>query len=194
MEKTEVQKELEKFRNYVISQSKANLTRQKKKSSSRLYNSIKGKLQVMPNSFSLEFMMEDYGIYQDAGVKGADPSRVSPNARIKGQQAPNSPYKFGSGTHAGTWDQFKASLEKWARSKNIRLRDEKGKFKKGNYKSIAHIIAGNIYARGLKPSLFFTKPFEQAYKNLPEELVQKYGLDAIKLFNEQVDQILKQNG
>lgn len=194
MEKTEVQKELEKFRNYVISQSKANLTRQKKKSSSRLYNSIKGKLQVMPNSFSLEFMMEDYGIYQDAGVKGADPSRVSPNARIKGQQAPNSPYKFGSGTHAGTWDQFKASLEKWARSKNIRLRDEKGKFKKGNYKSIAHIIAGNIYARGLKPSLFFTKPFEQAYKNLPEELVQKYGLDAIKLFNEQVDQIIKQNG
>jgi len=194
MEKTEVQKELEKFRNYVISQSKANLTRQKKKSSSRLYNSIKGKLQVMPNSFSLEFMMEDYGIYQDAGVKGADPSRVSPNARIKGQQAPNSPYKFGSGTHAGTWDQFKASLEKWARSKNIRLRDEKGKFKKGNYKSIAHIIAGNIYARGLKPSLFFTKPFEQAYKNLPEELVKKYGLDAIKLFNEQVDQILKQNG
>lgn len=191
MEKTEVQKELEKFRNYVISQSKANLTRQKKKSSSRLYNSIKGKLQVMPNSFSLEFMMEDYGIYQDAGVKGADPSRVSPNARIKGQQAPNSPYKFGSGTHAGTWDKFTSSLEKWVRNKNIRLRDEKGKFKKGNYKSIAHIIAGNIYARGLKPSLFFTKPFEQAYKNLPEELVQKYGLDAIKLFNEQVDKILK---
>lgn len=191
MEKTEVQKELEKFRNYVISQSKANLTRQKKKSSSRLYNSIKGKLQVMPNSFSLEFMMEDYGIYQDAGVKGADPSRVSPNARIKGQQAPNSPYKFGSGTHAGTWDKFTSSLEKWAKSKNIRLRDKKGKFKKGNYKSIAHIIAGNIYARGLKPSLFFTKPFEQAYKNLPEELVQKYGLDAIKLFNEQTDKILK---
>lgn len=191
MQKTEVQKDLEKFRSYVISQSKANLTRQKKKSSGKLYNSLKGDLKVMPNSFSLEFQMEDYGIYQDAGVKGTDPSKVSPNAKITGQQAPNSRYKFGSGTHAGTWDKFTSSLEKWARFKNIRLRDESGKYKKGNYKTIANIIARNIYARGLKPSLFFTKPFEQAYKNLPQELVEKYGLDAIKLFNEQTEKILK---
>ena len=191
MQKSEVQKELEKFRDYVIQQSRSNLTRQKKKASSKLYQSLKGKLQVNPNSFTMEFIMEDYGVYQDAGVKGADPSKVSPNARIKGQQAPNSPYKFGSGTHAGTWDKFTSSLEKWAKQKNIRLRDENGKFKKGSYKTIAHIIARNIYARGLKPSLFFTKPFEAAYKRLPEELVQKYGLDMIKLFNEQTDKILK---
>jgi len=37
----------------------------------------------------------------------------------------------------------------------------------------------------------FTKPFEAAYKRLPEELVEKYGLDALKLFNEQLDTILK---
>jgi hypothetical protein len=42
---------------------------------------------------------------------------------------------------------------------------------------------------GIKPSLFFTKPFEAAYKQLPEELVEKYGLDALKLFNQQIDQI-----
>lgn len=191
MQKTEVQKELEKFRNYVISQSKANLTRQKKKASSVLYNSLKGDVKVMPNSFSIEFSMEDYGVFQDEGVRGADPSKVSNNAKIKGQQAPNSRYKFGSGTHAGTWDKFTASLEKWAKKKNIRLRDEKGKYKKGSYKTISHIIAKNIYARGLKPSLFFTKPFEAAYKRLPEELVEKYGLDAIKLFNQQTEKILK---
>lgn len=191
MQKTEVQKELEKFRNYVISQSKANLTRQKKKASSVLYNSLKGDVKVMPNSFSIEFMMEDYGVFQDEGVRGADPSKVSKNAKIKGQQAPNSRYHFGSGTHAGTWDKFTASLEKWAKKKNIRLRDENGKYKKGSYKTISHIIAKNIYARGLKPSLFFTKPFEAAFKRLPEELVEKYGLDAIKLFNQQTEKILK---
>ena len=194
MENTEVQKELIKFRDYVIKQSKSNLTRLKKKSSGSLYNSLKGVVKTMPNSISIEFSMEDYGVFQDAGVKGADPSKVSPNAKIKGQQAPNSKYKFGSGSHAGTWDKFTSSLEKWARSKNIRLRDEKGKFKKGNYKTISQIIARNIYARGLKPSMFFTKPFEDAYKRLPEELVEKYGLDALKLFNQQVDQIIKQNG
>ena len=194
MQKTEVQKELEKFRDYVINQSRSNLTRLKKKSSSKLYNSIQGTVKAMPNSISINFSMEEYGVYQDAGVRGADPSKVSKNARIRGQQAPNSKYRFGSGTHAGTWDKFTSSIEQWARKKNIRLRDEKGKYKKGSYKTISQIIAKNIYARGLKPSLFFTKPFESAFKKLPGELVEKYGLDAIKLFNQQVDQINKSNG
>jgi hypothetical protein len=35
----------------------------------------------------------------------------------------------------------------------------------------------NIYARGIKPSLFFTKPFEAAFRKLPDELIQAYGLD-----------------
>jgi hypothetical protein len=30
---------------------------------------------------------------------------------------------------------------------------------------------------------------KHAYKRLPEELVEKYGLDALKLFNQQIDQI-----
>lgn len=191
MEKSEVQKELEKFRNYVIEASKKNLVRLKKKSTGSLYNSLEGEVKASANSISIQFSMDEYGLYQDEGVKGADPSKVSPNAKIRGQQAPNSRFKFGSGSHAGTWPQFTSSIAKWAQSKNIRLRDEKGKFKKGNYKTIAHIIARNIYSRGLKPSLFFTKPFEKAFKKLPQELVEKYGLDAIKLFNQQVDQITK---
>ena len=35
--------------------------------------------------------MDEYGFYQDLGVKGKNPSKVSKNAKIKGQQAPNSP-------------------------------------------------------------------------------------------------------
>ena len=68
MQKTEVQKELEKFRDYVISQSRRNLSRLKKNSSKRLYQSIKGDVKAMPNSMSIQFSMEDYGIFQDAGV------------------------------------------------------------------------------------------------------------------------------
>ena len=193
MQNTEVQKELERFRDYVISQAKANLTRDKKKYSGALYNSLKGVVKTMPNSISIEFAMEEYGLYQDEGVKGKDPSKVSPNAKITGQQAPNSRYKFGSGSAQGKWGLFKSNIEKWAKTKNVRFRDEKGKYAKGSYKGLAHVIASNIYARGLKPSLFFTKPFEAAYKRLPEALVEKYGLDALKLFNQQIDQIQKQN-
>jgi hypothetical protein len=59
---------------------------------------------------------------------------------------------------------------------------------------LAFLIARSVYRNGIKPSLFFTKPFEAAYKNLPQELIDKYGLDAIELFNEQIDEILRKNG
>ena len=65
----------------------------------------------------------------------------------------------------------------WVKFRKIRLRDEKGKFKKGSYKSVAHIIQKRIYAQGIKPSLFFTKPYLKAFNNLPEDLVKAYGLD-----------------
>lgn len=192
MEKSEVQIALERFRDHVISVSKRNLTNSQKNSSKTLYNSIKGSVKTSKNSIEIDFSMEQYGVFQDAGVKGKDPSKVSPNAKIRGQQAPSSKYRFGSG-NVGRYGDFVSSLEKWAKKKNIRFRDAKGKYKKGNYKSLAHVIAGNIYNRGIKPSLFFTKPFEAAYKNLPQELVEKYGLDAIQLINQQLDEIVKEN-
>jgi hypothetical protein len=82
---------------YVIQQSQeAILSKSKKNFSKQLYNSLGYDLNVSKNSFSLSILMEDYGMFQDKGVKGKDPSKVSKNAKIKGQQAPNSPYKFGS--------------------------------------------------------------------------------------------------
>jgi hypothetical protein len=177
MQLEETRDALNKFAKYVIQQSRSNLSKSKKNFSKQLYNSLDYDLNVSKNSFSLSILMEDYGLFQDKGVKGKDPSKVSKNAKIKGQQAPNSPYKFGSGNYSGQWSSFVGKLEVWAKRKNIRLRDEKGRFKRGNYKTIAQVIAGNIYNRGIRPSMFFTKPFEKAFKDLPEELILSFGLD-----------------
>jgi hypothetical protein len=177
MQLKETRDALNKFAKYVIQQSRNNLSKSKKNFSKQLYNSLDYDLNVSKNSFSLSILMEDYGLFQNKGVKGKDPSKVSKNAKIKGQQAPNSPYKFGSGNYSGKWANFVGKLEVWAKKKNIRLRDEKGRFKRGNYKTIAQVIAGNIYNRGIKPSMFFTKPFEKAFKDLPEELILSFGLD-----------------
>lgn len=182
---TNTKESLEKFRKFVAQQSRSRLTKGKKNDSKGLYKKLDGVLKVSPNSFKLSWDL-GYGTFQDLGVKGADPSKVSPNAKITGQQAPNSPYRFGTGSARGKWGQFVASLEKWAKRKNLRLREFKtvngkkvstGKYVKGNYKSIAYVVASNIYNRGLKPSLFFTKPFEQGFKKLPDELLEAYGLD-----------------
>jgi len=171
MEKTEVQKELERFRDYVVSQSRRNLSRLKKNSSKRLYESIKGDVKAMPNSISIEFSMENYGVFQDAGVSGT-------------KKKYNTPYSYKSKMPPAK------VFDKWLVRKGIAPR-KNGKF--ASRKSLAFLIARSVFRNGIKPSLFFTKPFEDAYKKLPSELVEKYGLEAIELFNEQIDEILKQN-
>ena len=55
-----------------------------------------------------------------------------------------------------------------------------------------HNLLENIkheYEKGIKPTLFFTKPFEAAFKNLPEDLVEVFGLEAVEMF----DDIMRQN-
>jgi hypothetical protein len=172
MQKDEVQKELEKFRDYVIEASKKNLVRLKK-SDGKLYKSLRGTVKTMPNSISIEFMMEDYGIYQDAGVNGLKEKHGSKYSFRKG--VPNA--------------KMLKSLDVWLRRKGLSPRDKSGKFVKRT--SMKFALARSIFNKGISKSLFFTKPFEAAYKKLPEELVQKYGLDALKLFNQQLDTILK---
>jgi hypothetical protein len=129
--------------------------------------------------------MEDYGKFQDKGVKGADPSKVSPNAKITGQQAPNAPYRFGTGSKRGTFKSFVKRMSMFAKQKNIRFRENKivngkkvstGRFAKGGFDSVGYIIASNIYNRGIKPSMFFTKPFEAAFKRLPQQLLEAYSV------------------
>ena len=64
-------KALSLFSSYVVDKSKANLNRLKKNASGNLNKSIKGNYKVSKNSFQLSFEMEDYGTFQDLGVKGS---------------------------------------------------------------------------------------------------------------------------
>jgi hypothetical protein len=178
MQKAEVQKALERFRNHVVSVSKRNLTNGRKNVSKKLYNSIKGDVKAMPNSLSLQFYMEDYGAFQDLGVKG----------KTSSAKAPNSPFKFGKGT--GKKGGLTEGIKEWVRKRRFQFKDKKtGKFL--SYESTAFLITRGIYNKGIRPSMFFTKPFEAAYKNLPEELIQSFALDVEKIFDQQIDNILK---
>jgi hypothetical protein len=168
----EVEACIKRFRDYVIQQSRSNLSKSNKNNSKQLYNSLKGEI-VTENGFTIVgFQMSEYGQFIDKGVKGADPSKVSKNAKLRGQQAPNSPFSFKTKRPPSKF------LEEWAKKKNFRLRDSKGKFKKGNYKTIGIILSKNIWARGIKPSLFFTKPFEAGYKKyIDVDLMKAFGQD-----------------
>lgn len=158
MQLTETQKALEAFRDFVIQQSRSRLTKSKKNVSKDLYNNLKGTVKVHANSIDVKFEMPEYGLYQDKGVSGT-------------QKKYDTPYSYTS-----KMPPIKP-LADWAKRRNIRLRDEKGRFEKGNYNTIGYLIARSIYRKGIKPSLFFTKPFEQGLAKLPDELIEKFGLD-----------------
>lgn len=164
-----VKDELNKFAKTVIKSSRANLTRKGKKNTSTLYKSLDYDLNVGPNSFSLSFEMEDYGEFVDKGVKG-----VSSSAK-----APRSPYKFGSGT--GKKGGLTNGINKWVRQKRIQFRSNKGKFL--SYESTAFIVRRSIWHKGLETTNFFTKPFEDNFKKLPDDLVEAYALEVEDLLN-----------
>ena len=159
-----VKDSLNKFAKYVVQQSRTNLTKGKKNVSKSLYDSIGYDLTVSPNSFSLSFIMDEYGMYQDKGVSGTEKKY-------------NTPFKY-----TNKMPPIKP-LADWAKFKNIRLRDAKGKFAKGNYKTIGFLISRSIYRKGIKPSLFFTKPFERSFKNLPDEVVKAFALEIENLLD-----------
>ncbi len=153
--------ELNRFAKYVVSQSRTNLTRSKKNASKQLYNSIEYKVKESKNSFQLEFLMEDYGIFQDKGVSGV-------------KKKYNTPYSY-----KDKMPPVK-SLDKWIVKRNLKgVRGKDGKFI--SRKSLQYMIARSIYNNGIKPSMFFTKPFEKAFKNLDEDLVKAFRLDMEKL-------------
>ena len=158
MELKKTQEALEAFKKFVIQQARTRLSKNNKNISKKLYDSLDGIIKVTPNAIQVQFLMEEYGLYQDKGVSGT-------------QKKYNTPFKY-----TNKMPPIKP-LADWAKFKNIRLRNAKGQFAKGNYKTIGFLISRSIYRKGIKPSLFFTKPFEKAFLNLPNQVVEAFALD-----------------
>jgi hypothetical protein len=70
---------LDKFGKYLVTQSRANLTRQKKNVTKTLYNSLDYEVKVNPKSIEFDFIMEAYGEWVD---KGRKPGKMPPFGAI----------------------------------------------------------------------------------------------------------------
>ena len=159
MELQETQKILNSFAKYVIQQSRSNLTKTNKNASKKLYNSLDYKILSDSSGFILQFLMEEYGAYQDQGVSGT-------------KKKYKTPFKY------TTKRPPSSAFDKWTVRKCIAPREEGGRFTKR--KGLNFIIAKSIFEQGIRPSLFFTKPFEKRFKTLPPELIAAFVNDAEK--------------
>ena len=171
MQLKETRDALNKFAKYVIQQSRSNLTKGKKNASKELYNSLDSDVKVSKNSFELSFLMENYGVFQDKGVSGTEKKY-------------DTPFKYTNKRPPAS------AFSQWVIRKGLKgTRDSKGRFI--SRKGLQFAIANSIYRKGIKPSLFFTKPFEKAFSNLPKDLVKAYALDVEKLLEDTIKDNLK---
>ena len=156
MLRKETEKYLNDFAKYVIQQSRSNLTKGGKNVNKNLYNSLDKEIEVGANSFRMAFLMEDYGTFQDKGVSGKEKKYDTPFS-YKSKRPPLKP------------------ITDWVKNRRFQFRQKNGEFM--SYKSTAFLVRNSIFKKGIKPSLFFTKPFEKAFERLPDELIEAYGLD-----------------
>lgn len=147
-----VENEFKRFFTSVISKSRQNLKTRGRVSSGDLYDSLDYDLKINKNSIEADLLMEDYGDFIDKGVQGTREGRSLAGYRYTDKKPP---MRF---------------LRTWAKRKtNV--------FRTRNDDSRAFAIQNVVYLRGITPTQFYSKPFEEEFKKLPDEIVEAYGLD-----------------
>lgn len=151
MDRDNTEQVLRQFAKTVIKDAKKNLKNKGKIASKDLYNSMKFNLKVTDNSLDLDILMEDYGKFVDQGVSGTE-------------KRYNTPYRFRNKKPPVRF------LQTW-------LKQKSGVFRARDRRSRAFAIQNTIFRFGLKPTKFFEDSFERAYRSLPDDVVEAYGLD-----------------
>tara|TARA_R110000796_G_scaffold192265_2_gene308957 strand:+ start:569 stop:1108 length:540 start_codon:yes stop_codon:yes gene_type:complete len=162
---TETQEALQTFLDDVIKKSKANLNNKGINASNNLSNSFDSSLKVSKNSFEATILSEDYAKFIDRGVEG-----VKSGKSLSGYK-----YKSKGGKTGLKGMPPPKAFDKWNIKRGRAGRDEKGRFL--TRKQLNFRTAVGVFNYGIKPTKFFTDPFEEEFKNLPNDLIEAYGLD-----------------
>lgn len=159
------QQALDKYAKYVIQQSRSNLTKKGNSASGALYKSLGYDI----SEDSITFTGENYGSFQDQGVRGKNGYYSS---------SAGSPFRFGTGS--GKKYGLRDGIAKWIKQKGIKGRDKKtGRFITD--KSLTFLISRSIYDKGLRATLFFTKPFEAGLVKYGDEIAAAYIEDNLNI-------------
>lgn len=115
-------------------------------------------------SFEFNIVMEDYGENVDQGRK---PGKGIPPTE----------------------------LYKWIKSKPIRLRDlETNSFVKtteSGIRSLAYLINRKIKEKGIAATNFLSDPFNEEFKELPDDVIDAFGLDVEQFLEFSLDELNK---
>lgn len=161
---SEFKKALERYAKFVIRKSRENLQKGGRYGTHNKSNALSRSLEYRIKGDKVSFLSEDYGEYLDKGVRGAKstyPESIASPFRYTSKRPPSSVF------------------DKWSVKSRIAPRDSKGRFIKR--KSLNYIIANSIYRKGIRATMFFTKPFEEALPLFEDEFLEGFLNDNLEI-------------
>lgn len=152
---------IDKAAENIVNLAKLNLitgTNKENNKDGKLYNSIsRGKVIETATGYIVKFFMEDYGIFQDQGVKGTNSNY------LENSKSPFS-YKSKGGKFGLKGMPPPSAFDRWTITRGLAPRIEKGKAGAGQFlkrKTLDFLIARSIFKKGIRATQFFSKPFNK---------------------------------
>jgi len=145
-----LEKELSRFGKYVVKQARTKLTKGGVNGSYNDTKKLYNSLGFKPTVSKNSFSLDFF--MEEYGTF----QDQGVQGAFSKKRAPNSPFRYKRNKPIGA-----SHFKQWGKRKGIS----------------PFTVANSVWRKGLKPTLFFTKPFEDAFLQLPEELIEQFGLD-----------------
>ena len=169
MEYINFKKSIETYADYVIKEARINLGK-KDNQEGKLSTSLSYKINSTESAYIVRFFMENYGIFQDKGVRGVD----SYYADKVTSSSPFS-YKSKGGKFGLKGMPPPKAFDKWTVRKGLAPRDKKGRFLPR--KTLDFLIARSIFKKGIRATSFFSGPFTEGQKIFGDEFLKAIAKD-----------------
>jgi len=175
LEMHRTQKEFENYANAVIKQARNILEKEDKNASGNLSKSMNHSFKINDKEFALSFDFDGapYWDFVESGVRGA----------VSEKKAPNSPFKFGSGT--GENGKLVPAIDRWTIVKPIKaVRDAKGRFIAR--KQLVRTIAITVYRYGIKPTPFIRPTMRILFKKYESRISAAMASDLYHFYKKEL--------
>ena len=185
---------LNDFGKKVVNLSKGNLQKAKK-GGGTLESSVRYGIDKNNDMYSVNFYMEYYGAFVDAGVSGAGgtlkggkyPGTYSGIQQYKNYKSEwvNSPFRFGSGKSSGS---IYKGIGSFIKKKGLQPRVPKGQKGGGQYKSTLGMkiaLVKVLWKKGIKGISFFQNAIRVTLKNFENEILTSIKFDVLEEIKKQ---------
>ena len=162
----QLKRAMDKIGKRVVSNARKVLKQQNKVVTGTLSKSLFYTIDGSKDSIELNFEgTAPYWDFVEQGVQGL----------ISNKEAPDSPFKFGSGDFEGS-GTLRGGIDRWVIQKPIGvIRDSKGRFIKR--KQMVSAISWKIYNYGIAPSNYYAIALDRGYKKSKKLIAKAIGLD-----------------